>query len=125
MGTSVCRRFARKILPSSCGNCSASAGSGSPKPRLAEAVASLESSLKIDPRFACAYNALGVALSRMKRHKEARVAFEREAELTPERALPSRSPRSWSPPEIWQKPKVSVQGGHVRSALGHNTLDSA
>jgi Flp pilus assembly protein TadD len=56
--------------------------------RFAEAVATLENSLKIDSRFACAYNALGVALSRMNRQKEAHVAFETAARLTPEWALP-------------------------------------
>ncbi|SPE30862.1 exported hypothetical protein [Candidatus Sulfopaludibacter sp. SbA6] len=56
--------------------------------RFSEAVVTLESSLKLDPRFACAYNALGVALTRINRPKEARTAFERAAKLTPEWALP-------------------------------------
>jgi uncharacterized caspase-like protein/tetratricopeptide (TPR) repeat protein len=56
--------------------------------RFSEAVATLENSLKLDPRFACAYNALGVALSRINRPKEARKAFDEAARLTPEWALP-------------------------------------
>ncbi len=56
--------------------------------RFAEAVASLEQSLRRDPQFACAYNALGVALDRLKRAAESRTAFETAAKLTPEWALP-------------------------------------
>jgi Flp pilus assembly protein TadD len=56
--------------------------------RFLEAVTSLEASLKRDPRFACAYNALGVALARVNRMKESRQAFETAAKLTPEWALP-------------------------------------
>ena len=56
--------------------------------RFAEAVATLEDALKLDPRFACAHNALGVALSRINRPKEARQAFEAAARLTPEWGLP-------------------------------------
>jgi tetratricopeptide (TPR) repeat protein len=56
--------------------------------RFADAVVTLESSLKLDLRFACAYNALGVALSRLNRPAEARKAFEVAAKLTPEWALP-------------------------------------
>jgi tetratricopeptide (TPR) repeat protein len=56
--------------------------------RFAEAVATLETSIKRDPGFACSYNALGVALSRMNRPADARRAFEMAARLTPEWALP-------------------------------------
>lgn len=56
--------------------------------RFAEAVVTLEASLKLDPGFACAYNALGVALGQLNRSKEARQAFEMAARLTPEWALP-------------------------------------
>jgi len=56
--------------------------------RFSEAVVTLENSLKIDPRFACSYNALGVALSRINRAKDSRKAFETAAKLTPEWALP-------------------------------------
>jgi Flp pilus assembly protein TadD len=56
--------------------------------RFTEAVASLQQSLRRDSQFACAYNALGVALSRLDRGKEARLAFEAAAKLTPEWALP-------------------------------------
>jgi uncharacterized caspase-like protein/Flp pilus assembly protein TadD len=56
--------------------------------RFAEAVVSLENSLRLDPRFACAYNALGVALTSVNRPQEARRAFEAAAKLTPEWALP-------------------------------------
>jgi hypothetical protein len=56
--------------------------------RFAEAVATLQASLKLDPGFACAYNALGVALGKLNRNKEARQAFDMAAKLTPEWALP-------------------------------------
>jgi len=56
--------------------------------RFAEAVVVLEQALKRDPRFACAYNALGVALARVNRPRESRQAFERAAALTPEWGLP-------------------------------------
>ena len=56
--------------------------------RFGEAVGSLQESLKLDPRFACSYNALGVALTRLNRPQEARAAFDRAAQLTPEWALP-------------------------------------
>jgi superkiller protein 3 len=54
----------------------------------AEAVVTLQASLKLDPGFACAFNALGVALGRLNRPREARQAFETAARLTPEWALP-------------------------------------
>ncbi|HWB95238.1 MAG TPA: tetratricopeptide repeat protein [Bryobacteraceae bacterium] len=56
--------------------------------RFAEAITVLQESLKRDPRFACAYNALGVALTRTNRPKESRQAFEAAAKLTPEWGLP-------------------------------------
>jgi uncharacterized caspase-like protein/tetratricopeptide (TPR) repeat protein len=56
--------------------------------RFAEALSVLEQSLKRDPRFACAHNALGVALARMNRPRESRQAFEAAARLTPEWGLP-------------------------------------
>jgi len=56
--------------------------------RFSEAVVTLESALKLDPNFACAHNALGVALSGINRPKEARRSFEMAAKLTPEWALP-------------------------------------
>jgi Flp pilus assembly protein TadD len=56
--------------------------------RFAEAVATLEKSIRLDPRFACSYNALGVALGRINRREESRKAFETAAKLTPEWALP-------------------------------------
>jgi Flp pilus assembly protein TadD len=56
--------------------------------RFAEAVVTLEATLKRDARFACAYNALGVALGRVNRAKESRDAFEMAAKLTPEWGLP-------------------------------------
>ena len=56
--------------------------------RFAEAAVTLEKSLKLDPGFACAYNALGVALGKLNRPKEARQAFDTAAALTPEWALP-------------------------------------
>lgn len=56
--------------------------------RFAEAVVVIEQSLKRDPRFACAYNALGVALARINQPAESRRAFETAARLTPEWGLP-------------------------------------
>lgn len=56
--------------------------------RFAEAVVLLEQSLQRDPRFACAYNALGVALAGVGRPNESRQAFETAAKLTPEWGLP-------------------------------------
>jgi uncharacterized caspase-like protein/tetratricopeptide (TPR) repeat protein len=52
------------------------------------AVESLKASLAIDQDFACSHNALGVALGRLGRGKEARAAFEKAAQLTPAWALP-------------------------------------
>lgn len=52
------------------------------------AIAALNRSLAIEPEFACAYNALGVALGRLGRLGESRQAFEMAARLTPEWALP-------------------------------------
>jgi uncharacterized caspase-like protein/Flp pilus assembly protein TadD len=56
--------------------------------RFAEAVVVLNQALKRDAGFACAYNALGVALARVNRLKESREAFEMAAKLTPEWSLP-------------------------------------
>ncbi len=56
--------------------------------RFAEAVVTLEKTIQKDPGFACSYNALGVALSRINRPAEAKRAFENAARLTPEWALP-------------------------------------
>jgi tetratricopeptide (TPR) repeat protein len=53
-----------------------------------QAVESLNRSLSIDSEFACSHNALGVALTRLNRMKEARTAFEKAAQLTPAWALP-------------------------------------
>ncbi|HYI97246.1 MAG TPA: caspase family protein [Bryobacteraceae bacterium] len=53
-----------------------------------QAVETLNRSLTVDPQFACSYNALGVALSRLDRAKEARSAFETAGKLTPAWALP-------------------------------------
>ncbi len=56
--------------------------------RFSEAVPLLQESIKRDRRFACAYNALGVALAGQGRAKESREAFETAAKLTPEWGLP-------------------------------------
>ena len=56
--------------------------------RLPEAIVTMENVLKRDPEFACAYNAMGVAYLRVGRKKQARAAFEKAAQLTPEWALP-------------------------------------
>lgn len=56
--------------------------------QFADAVTSLQESLRRDPQFACAHNALGVALDRLNRKAEARQAFQRAAQLTPEWGLP-------------------------------------
>jgi Flp pilus assembly protein TadD len=53
-----------------------------------EAVSSLQGSIQRDGNFACAYNALGVALERLNRGSDSRRAFEAAARLTPEWALP-------------------------------------
>ena len=54
----------------------------------AQAVDTLNRSLAIDAEFACSYNALGVALSRLNRLQEARAAFDTASRLTPAWALP-------------------------------------
>lgn len=56
--------------------------------QFAEAERNLRESLQIDPSFACAHNALGVALARLNRIPEARASFQKAAELTPEWSLP-------------------------------------
>ena len=43
---------------------------------------------KMDPRFACTYNALGVVYGWLERPQESRRAFETAAKLTPEWGLP-------------------------------------
>ncbi len=48
----------------------------------------LQQVLRRDPEFACAENALGVALAGLNRTAESRRAFEAAARLTPEWALP-------------------------------------
>jgi tetratricopeptide (TPR) repeat protein len=53
-----------------------------------EALDVLGRSLKLDPGFACSYNALGVALGRLGRGPEAMQAFEKARSLTPQWALP-------------------------------------
>jgi tetratricopeptide (TPR) repeat protein len=72
----------------------------------AQAVESLNRSLAIDSEFACSYNALGVALSRLNRMKEARAAFDKAAQLTPAWALP--------PLQIAQQ---LIAAGDLRGAL--------
>lgn len=56
--------------------------------RFTEAAVVLQQAIQRDARFACAYNAIGVALSRLGRPQEARQAFETAAKLTPEWGLP-------------------------------------
>lgn len=56
--------------------------------QFAEAEQNLRASIEIDNNFACAYNALGVALARLGRTAEARAAFDRAVKLTPEWSLP-------------------------------------
>lgn len=56
--------------------------------RFSDAVTTLQDALKVDHGFACAYNALGVALGKLNRGKESRQAFETAAKLTPEWAYP-------------------------------------
>ncbi|MEO8128813.1 MAG: tetratricopeptide repeat protein [Bryobacteraceae bacterium] len=73
-----------------------------------EAVASLQESLRRDPQFACAQNALGVALDRLNRKDEARQAFERAARLTPEWGLPP-----------FQIASQLITAGKLREALPH------
>ncbi len=66
----------------------------------------LTRSLAIEPEFACSYNALGVALSRLGRNEDARRAFETAAKLTPAWALP--------PLQIAQQ---FISGGDLRGAV--------
>jgi uncharacterized caspase-like protein/tetratricopeptide (TPR) repeat protein len=56
--------------------------------QFAAAAVSLRESLAIDPDFACAHNALGVAWLRLGRAREARQSFERAERTAPEWALP-------------------------------------
>lgn len=56
--------------------------------KFSEAVATLQTTIKLDPGFACAYNALGVAYGKLNRARESRQAFDTAASLTPEWALP-------------------------------------
>ena len=64
--------------------------------RFAEAMVVLEQSLKRDPRFACAYNALGVALARTNQLEESRQAFRNRRELPPNGGCRLfRSPSNW------------------------------
>lgn len=72
------------------------------------AVTALNRSLAIEPEFACAYNALGVALGRLGRNDESRRAFETAAQLTPEWALP--------PLEIARQ---MIAAGDLRGAVPH------
>lgn len=53
-----------------------------------QAVDNLNASIRVDNQFACSYNALGVALGRLGKQKEARQAFDQAADLTPAWALP-------------------------------------
>ncbi|HUQ95782.1 MAG TPA: caspase family protein [Bryobacteraceae bacterium] len=56
--------------------------------KFVEAVSTLQQSLQRDSQFACAYNALGVALDRLGQAQQSRRAFEMAARLTPEWGLP-------------------------------------
>ena len=56
--------------------------------KLAEAEENLRRSLEIDKNFACAFNALGVVMQRQNRTAEARAAFDKARQLTPNWALP-------------------------------------
>ena len=76
--------------------------------QFADAVTSLQESLRRDPQFACAQNALGVALDRLNRKAEARQAFERAAKLTPEWGLPP-----------FQIASQLIAAGQLREALPH------
>lgn len=76
--------------------------------RFNEAEASLRAALGRDPEFACARNALGVALGRLGRGTEARAEFDKAAELTPEWALP-----------LVQVGNQLLAGGKVKEALAY------
>ncbi|MCX6602778.1 MAG: caspase family protein [Acidobacteria bacterium] len=73
-----------------------------------EAEQSLRASLARDPQFACARNALGVALGRLGRGEEARAQFVLAAELTQEGALP-----------LVQIGNQMLAGGKVKEAVGY------
>jgi Flp pilus assembly protein TadD len=53
-----------------------------------QAATTLRGVLRLDPQFACAHNALGVALDRIGKREEAIASWERAAQLTPEWSLP-------------------------------------
>jgi Flp pilus assembly protein TadD/uncharacterized caspase-like protein len=72
----------------------------------AQAVSTLNRSLTLDPEFACSHNALGVALSRLGRMREARTSFDTAAKLTPAWALP--------PLQIAQQ---LITAGDIRNAI--------
>jgi superkiller protein 3 len=71
-----------------------------------EAVKNLRASLAIDPNFACAYNALGVALTRLQQPAEARAAFEHAIRLAPQWSLP-----------FLQLGQLHVAGGNLAGAV--------
>lgn len=72
------------------------------------AISALNRSLAIEPEFACAYNALGVALGRLGRNPESRQAFETAAKLTPEWALP-----------YLEMARQMIAAGDLRGAVPH------
>lgn len=80
--------------------------------RFDQAVSSLSAAIARDSNFACAHNALGVAYGRLGKVKEARLAFETAATLTPEWALPP-----------FQIANVLIAAGKVKDALPY--LESA
>lgn len=73
-----------------------------------DAVRSLQESLRIDSEFACAHNALGVAYLRLRRLDDARQAFEKAAELTPQWGLP-----------FLQLAQLHMAGGRIKDAIPH------
>jgi len=88
--------------------------------QFAIAVASLQESLRRDPKFACAMNALGVALGRLNRPAEARQAFEAAARLTPEWGLPPFQIAS----QLIAQGKVKESIPYLESAVGFNPRSS-
>ena len=52
-----------------------------PKQEIEEALATYEQAIRLDPNFAFAYNGKGNALYNLKRHEEAKLAFEKASQL--------------------------------------------
>jgi tetratricopeptide (TPR) repeat protein len=72
----------------------------------AAAANTLQTVLRLDAGFACAYNALGVAYARLGKARESRTAFDKAIALTPEWGLP-----------YLQVAQTLVNAGRTRDAI--------